>query len=296
MYVAEGKSYATSCATRPYIGFPFACSPDPSFASWHAQAYEGPVFTCRSEVDHIKIVDLTGELAEQHDLVLVDTAGFESLTAASAVGMADFVLITCVPDRGSVRETMRAVHQVASLSKAARRSIPYSVLLTRWKPRGLSERAALDSLRDEGLTLLMQTLGDMAEFTKLSFSGVMPVTGKVGEQAGRLIEELAGKGAIPLKGLNRLCGKEGRRHEHVQAEAGSGAELAAQLSTATADPPAAVPGRSPVPAAETSLRPPPVVQVNFKGGVSPNPRKFRRGREASTLGTFGDGLMASDFP
>lgn len=44
----------------------------------------------------------------------------------------------------------------------------------------------------------------------------------------------------------------------------SGAELAAQLSTATADLPAAVPGRSPVLNAETPLRPPPVVQVNFK--------------------------------
>ena len=29
MYVAQGRGSATSCATRPYIGFPFACSPDP---------------------------------------------------------------------------------------------------------------------------------------------------------------------------------------------------------------------------------------------------------------------------
>ena len=44
----------------------------------------------------------------------------------------------------------------------------------------------------------------------------------------------------------------------------SGAELAAQLSAATADLPAAVPGRLPGAPTETSLRPPPVVQVNFK--------------------------------
>jgi DNA invertase Pin-like site-specific DNA recombinase len=30
MYVAERQDAATSCATRPYIGFPFACSPDPN--------------------------------------------------------------------------------------------------------------------------------------------------------------------------------------------------------------------------------------------------------------------------
>lgn len=174
-----------------------------SFASWHAQAYEGPPFVCCSEVDHIKVVDLAGELAETHDVVLVDTAGFESLTAASAIGMADFVLVPCMADRGSVREAMRTVQQVASLSKAARRTIPYSILLSRWKPRGLSERAAMDSLRGEKLELLSASFGDLADFTKLSFSGFVPVTGKAGEQASRLIEELAGKGAIP-KAKTRL--------------------------------------------------------------------------------------------
>ena len=171
-----------------------------SFASWHAQAYEGPKFTCKSEVDHIKVVDLAGELSDSHDVVLVDTAGFESLTAASAIGMADFVLIPCMPDRGSVRETMRTAQQVASLSKAARRTIPYSVLLTRWKPRGLSERAALDSLRQENLNILEHAIGDLSDFTKLSFSGTVPTTGKVGDQTSRLIEELVGKGGYITEG------------------------------------------------------------------------------------------------
>ncbi len=30
MYVVQGQGSATSCATRAYIGFPFACSPDPN--------------------------------------------------------------------------------------------------------------------------------------------------------------------------------------------------------------------------------------------------------------------------
>jgi len=181
-----------------------------SFASWHAQAYEGPEFTCKSEIDHIKVVDLAGELSENHDVVLVDTAGFESLTAASAIGMADFVLIPCMPDRGSVRETMRTAQQVASLSKAARRTIPYSVLLTRWKPRGLSERAALDSLRQEKLNILEHAIGDLSDFTKLSFSGTVPTTGKVGEQTARLIDELVGKGAISRKAHRPDSRKEGK--------------------------------------------------------------------------------------
>ncbi len=168
-----------------------------TFASWHANAYEGPAFTCVSEVDHIRVVDLAGEMVETHDVVLVDTAGFENLTAASAIGMADYVLIPCMPDRGSVRETLRTAQQVASLSKAARRPIPHSVVLTRWKLRGLSERAALDSLQETGLPILESMISNTAEYSKLSFSGAVPVTGKVRTQVDSLIEELQAKRAIP---------------------------------------------------------------------------------------------------
>ena len=189
---------AANLATRGYKVAVVDADRNQSFASWHAQAYEGPELTCRSEVDHIKVVDLAGDLAEAHDVVLVDTAGFESLTAASAIGMADFVLIPCLADRGSVRETMRTAQQVASLSKAARRNIPYSVLLARWKPRGLSERAALDSLREEKMPIFNQWIGDLSDVTKLSFSGSVPVSGKAGKQAGSLIDELCRKGAIPV--------------------------------------------------------------------------------------------------
>jgi chromosome partitioning protein len=178
-----------------------------TFASWHVNAYEGPPFTCVSEIDHIRVVDLAGEMAETHDAVLVDTAGFENLTAASAIGMADYVLIPCMPDRGSVRETLRTAQQVASLSKAARRPIPHSVVLTRWKPRGLSERAALDSLREADLPILDSMISDTAEYSKLSFSGTVPVTGKVRTQVDSLIEELRARGAIPPSPVKEARGQ-----------------------------------------------------------------------------------------
>jgi chromosome partitioning protein len=168
-----------------------------SFAGWHAQAYEGPALTMVTEIDHVRVVDAASSLAEGHDVVLVDTAGFENLTAASAIGMADFVLIPCMPDRGSVRETLRTAQQVASLSKAARRPIPHGVVLTRWKTRGLSERAALDSLTAAKLPIMAQALSDLTDYSKLSFSGAVPLSGKVGAQADRVIGQLASKGAIP---------------------------------------------------------------------------------------------------
>lgn len=178
-----------------------------SLLSWHTAAYEGPAFTCVGEVDHIKVVDVASDLAEAHDVVIVDTAGFENLTAASAIGMADFVIVPCVADRATVLETMKAAHQVASLSKAARRTIPYSVLPSRWKARGLAERAALDDLREAGLNLLDTTISDLSDLSKASFSGSVPLAGKIGAQASSLIAELAGKGAIPHSPDSRLGGK-----------------------------------------------------------------------------------------
>src|SRR5918997_305324 len=141
-----------------------------SFAGWHAQAYEGPALTVTTEIDH--------------------------------VGMADFVLIPCMPDRGSVRETLRTAQQVASLSRAARRPIPHSIVLTRWKAKGLSERAALDSLSEAGLPILAQPLSDLTDYSKLSFSGAVPVSGKVGLQAHSLVAELVANGVIQDKGTS----------------------------------------------------------------------------------------------
>lgn len=204
---------AANLATRRRIAV-IDADRNQSFAAWHANAYEGPAFDVRSEVDHIRVVDLAGELAETHDVVIVDTAGFENLTAASAIGMADHVVIPCMPDRSSVRETLRTAQQVASLAKAARRAIPHSVILTRWKARGLAERVALESLADAGLTPLAQPLSDSADYAKLSFSGSVPISGRVGQEADKIIDELTRKGAIPA---SRKSGKAAKASKEDKA-------------------------------------------------------------------------------
>ena len=200
---------AVNLATRHKIAV-IDADRNQSFAAWYGHAYEGPTMEVRSEVDHIRVVDLAGELAETHDVVIVDTAGFENLTAASAIGMADHVAIPCMPDRGSVRETLRTAQQVASLAKAARRTIPYSVILTRWKPRGLAERATIESLQEAGHPMLTQYLTDSADYAKLSFTGFVPISGRVGNEADRIIDELRAKGAIPARPSKSKEGKAGK--------------------------------------------------------------------------------------
>jgi hypothetical protein len=61
----------------------------------------------------------------------------------------------------------------------------------------LVERATLENLQAEKLPVLEHALADLTDFIKLSFSGSVPLRGKVAQQISALIKELAGKGAIP---------------------------------------------------------------------------------------------------
>lgn len=170
-----------------------------AFAVWHKTTYDGPSLTVTSEIDHNAIVGHLMGLAEKYDVVLVDTAGFENQTAVFAMGTADLVLIPCMADRNSVLEARKTAGQVQSIGKIARRSIPYRVILTRWNPKGLADKATLEDIEAAGLPRLKQHIPDLVAFQKSTFSGVVPVSGLVGLQVDRIIEELVALEALPSK-------------------------------------------------------------------------------------------------
>jgi chromosome partitioning protein len=167
-----------------------------TFSDWHANAYEGPAFDCMVQCGHVEVVDAAQAEAERRDIVLIDTAGFSSLTAASSISVADFVLIPCMPDRGSVREAIRTARQVESLSKAARRALPYRIVGTQWREGGQVEGATMAAIEAEGLPMMAHRLPFLAAFRKASFTGKVPVSGRVGLDADALIAELAALGAV----------------------------------------------------------------------------------------------------
>jgi chromosome partitioning protein len=170
-----------------------------AFAVWHKTTYDGPPLTVSSEIDHNKIVSHLMKLAEDFDVVLADTAGFENQTAVFAMGAADLVLIPCMADRNSVLEARKTAAQVASIGQIARRSIPYRLLLSRWNPRGLSEQATLADIDASDLPRLKQHIPDLVAFQKSTFSGVVPISGLVGIQIDRIIKELVELEALPAK-------------------------------------------------------------------------------------------------
>lgn len=169
-----------------------------AFATWHKTA-EAPPLTCTTEIDHNAIVGHLLAQAEDQDVVICDTAGFENQTAVFAMGTADIVLIPCMPDRNSVLEARKTAKQVESISQLARRIIPYRLLLTRWNHMGLAERATLEDIEASKLPRLLQHISDLVAFQKYTFSGVMPKSGIVGRQIDKVIEELQGLGAVASK-------------------------------------------------------------------------------------------------
>jgi chromosome partitioning protein len=169
-----------------------------AFATWH-QIAEAPPLTCSTCIDHNEIVGHVMAEAENHGVVLVDTAGFENQTAVFAMGAADLVIIPVMPDRNSVLEARKTARQVQSVSKIARRDIPYRLLCTRWNPKNLAERATIEDIEGSHLPRFQQHLADLSAFQKLTFSGVVPKSGLIGIQVDRIISELQGIDALAAK-------------------------------------------------------------------------------------------------
>jgi chromosome partitioning protein len=178
--------------------------PNACFANWHA-LYEGAPMDCTCEIRQEEIVDHAQAKAETSDVVLIDTAGFGNTTAAFAAGTADLVLIPIMPDRASTVEAMRTARQVQAFGKASRRDIPFRVVRSRWNPRGLVERAVVADLEAASVPLLTQHLSDLSEFGKMTLTGKVPLSGRIGSQVGRIIAELTALGAVPPRTARRAA-------------------------------------------------------------------------------------------
>src|SRR4051812_45590200 len=188
-------------ATLAAIGYRVAvidADPNACFAQWHS-IYEGMPMECTAEVRQDEIVDHAQAKAAEHDVVLIDTAGFGNTTAAFAAGTADYVLIPVMPDRASTVEAMRMIRQVGSFAKASRRDIPVAIVRSRWNPKGLVERAVLADLAASGAPVLDHFFSDLSDFGKLTLSGKVPMNGKVGLQTTKIIDELIDLGTVPKK-------------------------------------------------------------------------------------------------
>lgn len=190
-------------ASRGFRTAVIDADPNQSFARWFKTTYEGPQLTCTTEINHEEIVHHALAQADSHDVVLIDTAGFGNQTAGMAIGVADSVLIPCMPDRSSIIEAVKTARQASSFSKVRGREIPTRVVKTRWNPRGLAERAAMQDLEQEKLAILKQHLSVSADMAKVSFTGIVPLTSRIVVEVEALLSELIALKSLPAQAAPR---------------------------------------------------------------------------------------------
>jgi chromosome partitioning protein len=180
----------------PELGNVIALDADPTggLSRWAARLYEGPTFTCHHEADEARLAHLIHRVAQEADVVVVDTAGFGNRAATVAMTAADAVLIPMVPGEGDVTEAARTVELVAGVASAARREIPSRVVMNRVRSStALSRHAAAEA---GPLPKLATGLSDLVAYGEMGFSGRMPA-GKAGAEAAALIAELRAIGFLP---------------------------------------------------------------------------------------------------
>ena len=174
--------------------------PNRGFTEW-AELYTGPSMTFRAEPDEKELANLPADLAETHDVVIVDTAGFGSRSMLVAIGAADGVIIPCMPDRGSVREAEQTAEWVRNLSRSTRREIQFRVVMTGFDPRRSADRHALDQAKNQLLLpFLDAVLSDRTAYQASSWSGAAPTDGIIGHEAAVLSSEI-----MALGWLSRLA-------------------------------------------------------------------------------------------
>ena len=178
--------------------------PTGCLSRWAERLYEGPPFACHHEADEARLAHLIHRVAQDTEVVLVDTAGFGNRAATVAMTAADAVVVPMVPGEGDVTEAARTMDLVTGVAAAARRDIPARVLLNRVRPATtLSRHAAAEAA---SLPRLSCSLSDLVAYGEMGFSGRMPV-GKAGTEVAALMAELRDLGWLPASSVKTTCVK-----------------------------------------------------------------------------------------
>ena len=176
--------------------------PTGGLSRWASRLYEGAPFTCHHEAEEARLAHLIHRVAQQAEVVVVDTAGFGNRAATVAMTAADAVLVPMVPGEGDVTEAARTIELVAGVSSAARREIPARVVLNRVRATTALSRHALSEAAS--LPRLAATLSDLVAYGEMGFSGRMPI-GKAAQEVDTLLAELRSLGWLPMSDVNTLA-------------------------------------------------------------------------------------------
>jgi chromosome partitioning protein len=190
-----GKSTTVACLASHWhksgrkVGL-VDCDPNQTLTRWHAKGSALSEMTLQTQLDEHAIIPTIAEMAQGHDIVLVDCAGFGNQAMVFAIGAADLVLIPVMTDEANVFEALRTRKIVNSASMLTKRRIPARTLLCRVKRSAIvaHARSQLVELKAEPLE---SQIFDRVIFQEATFHGSAPNALEPAGAAARDIEQLA---------------------------------------------------------------------------------------------------------
>ena len=159
--------------------------------------------TAHAEHDETKIVPLAGELEDQHDLVVIDTAGSAVQATVFAIGCSDLVIVPVQCSSSDVVEAIKTIKLIESAAQMTKRDIPARVLLTDYQPHTNVGDHTVSETRKYKLPLFKTRLHRLVAFKEMTFTGVVPNKGTAGAQLRLLLEEIAALGVLPFLARGR---------------------------------------------------------------------------------------------
>ena len=161
-----------------------------TLSRWHGKGDVLSEMTLRSDVDEFSVIPTISELAAEHDVTLVDCAGFNNQAMIFAVGGASLVLIPVMADEANVFEAGRMRKIVESTAILTSRTIESRTLLCRVKRTTVAAHAR-SQLEALGAQPLKSQFNDRVIFQEATFHGSSPSVLDPNSAAAREIEALA---------------------------------------------------------------------------------------------------------
>ena len=150
--------------------------PEKWISQWGALEGKPDSVSILSDVTEDTVVDRIEEASGEAQFVIVDLEGTASLMVASAIGMADLVVIPVQGSSMDARGGAKTVRLIRNQERMARRAIPHAVVLTRTGAAVTSRalRNVADQLRAGGVDVFGTAIVERAAYRDLfDFGGTL---------------------------------------------------------------------------------------------------------------------------
>ena len=168
--------------------------PNQSITRWIGKTAEFADIASATTSNELDVVETVQNLAEDADIIVIDTAGFGNQAMIYAVGVADLVLIPVLADEASVFEAIKMRRIVENASALSRRQVPFRTVLNRAR-NTLVSRHTRRNLEQQGLNPVNVSIGDRSIFQEASYHGAsvtaLDKRSKAVREIRRLANELA---------------------------------------------------------------------------------------------------------